>query len=71
MTDLIQYTMYRKPKAEIETVKGTIQWARHLKNERQRFLSNGRQASIRKNERGEIALYVNDCAYQSGSGRRG
>lgn len=72
MTELVRNTGWARPKflVQVSSDKKTIQWCRHLLNERKRLIRNGRKASIRKNAKGEIALFVDQCIYQTGSGRR-
>lgn len=63
---LIQQTIYRSGDDEVMTVHGLMRWSTWLRKEWTRIRgTKGRQAAIRKNDRGEIALYVNDI---SGSG---
>lgn len=63
MTKLIQHTLYAHPKFGVQTNHNVVQWAQYLKNERARFIKHGRRAEIRKNERGELALFVDEVKY--------
>ena len=61
-TKLKQLTLYRHDSDTIQTNSRVIQWIRYLKNERKRFIKHGRQAEIRRDKAGEIALFVDRVA---------